>query len=55
VLVKPNFNSPDSFPAPTEWAFLLVVIELIAFEEYRGNIKMVFDNLPTKWTYRMPL
>jgi len=29
VLVKPNFNSPDPFPAATELAFLQVVIELI--------------------------
>jgi uncharacterized protein (DUF362 family) len=29
VLVKPNFNSPDPFPAATDLAFLQVVIELI--------------------------
>jgi len=29
VLVKPNFNSPDPFPASTDLAFLHVVIELI--------------------------
>jgi uncharacterized protein (DUF362 family) len=29
VLVKPNFNSPDSFPASTDLAFLQVMIELI--------------------------
>jgi len=29
VLVKPNFNSPDPFPASTDLAFLQVVIELI--------------------------
>jgi len=29
VFVKPNFNSPDLFPAATDLAFLQVVIELI--------------------------
>jgi uncharacterized protein (DUF362 family) len=29
VLVKPNFNSPDPFPASTDLSFLQVVIELI--------------------------
>jgi len=29
VLVKPNFNSPDPFPAATDLTFLQVVIELI--------------------------
>lgn len=29
VLVKPNFNSPDPFPASTDLAFLRVVIELL--------------------------
>jgi len=29
VLVKPNFNSPDPFPASTDLAFLQAVIELI--------------------------
>ena len=29
VLVKPNFNSPDPFPAATDLAFLEAVIELI--------------------------
>jgi uncharacterized protein (DUF362 family) len=29
VLVKPNFNSPDPFPASTDLAFLQVVIEFI--------------------------
>jgi len=29
VFVKPNFNSPDPFPAATDLAFLQVVIELI--------------------------
>ncbi len=29
VLVKPNFNSPDPFPAATDLAFLEVVIKLI--------------------------
>jgi uncharacterized protein (DUF362 family) len=29
VLVKPNFNSPDAFPAATDLAFLQAVIELI--------------------------
>jgi uncharacterized protein (DUF362 family) len=29
VLVKPNFNSPDPFPAATDLAFLQAVIELI--------------------------
>jgi uncharacterized protein (DUF362 family) len=29
VLVKPNFNSPDPFPASTDLTFLQVVIELI--------------------------
>ncbi len=29
VLVKPNFNSPDSFPASTDLTFLQAVIELI--------------------------
>jgi len=29
VLVKPNFNSPDPFPASTDLAFLQAVVELI--------------------------
>jgi uncharacterized protein (DUF362 family) len=29
VLVKPNFNSPDPFPAATDLAFLQAVVELI--------------------------
>ena len=29
VLVKPNFNSPDPFPASTDLAFLRIVIELL--------------------------
>lgn len=29
VLVKPNFNSPDPFPASTDLTFLQVVVELI--------------------------
>ncbi|HXZ30252.1 MAG TPA: DUF362 domain-containing protein, partial [Dehalococcoidia bacterium] len=29
VLVKPNFNSPDPFPASTDLSFLQVAIELI--------------------------
>jgi uncharacterized protein (DUF362 family) len=29
VLVKPNFNSPDAFPASTDLVFLQLVIELI--------------------------
>jgi uncharacterized protein (DUF362 family) len=29
VLIKPNFNSPDPFPASTDLAFLQAVIELI--------------------------
>jgi uncharacterized protein (DUF362 family) len=29
VLVKPNFNSPDPFPASTDLSFLQVVIELM--------------------------
>jgi uncharacterized protein (DUF362 family) len=29
VLVKPNFNSPDLFPASTDLAFLQAVVELI--------------------------
>lgn len=29
VLVKPNFNSPDPFPASTDLAFLRVIIEIL--------------------------
>ena len=56
VLVKPNFNSPDPFPASTDMLFLRVVIELlleagarVTIGESSGGVwrptRKVFDKL----------
>lgn len=54
VMVKPNFNSPDPFPASTDLAFLRIVIEMLLEADARVTIGESAGGVwrPTKNVFR---